>query len=111
MLLQRTVLSLALTLRVTLKMLYFHANNHFTRKVGNLLKKTNFFQQFFAAKSVLEGKLELIKIPEKGYGVPRGIADGRRKVSLRCQAPFLGLGGWEQLRAKAHGKATPRRGC
>lgn len=35
----------------------------------------------------------------------------QQMADTRCQAPFLGLGGWEQLRAKAHGKATPRRGC
>lgn len=51
------------------------------------------------------------KSPKKGYGAPKGIADGQHKVPQRRQAPFLGLGGWEQLRAKAHGKAIPRRGC
>lgn len=50
------------------------------------------------------------KGPKKGYGALKGIADGRHKVSQRRQAPFLGLRGWEQLRAKAHGKAIPRRG-
>lgn len=40
-----------------------------------------------------------------------GTADGQHKVSLRCQASFVELGDWEQLRAKAHGKGILWRGC